>query len=278
MKTLDMDHLTGWIGRTEVATDTLTPRLIDEHTATFAPHGFAPDGVPLSIHWCLAPPTAPADQLGHDGHPAKGGFLPPVPLDRRMWAGGQIDFVAPLAVGDQVTRRSEIADVVQKQGKNGPMVFVTVQHEYHNKHGLALRDRQDIVYLQPASKPAPVLDKSAPHADHSVTVPVSSTLLFRYSALTFNGHRIHYDPDFCRTVEGYPDLVVHGPMQASFLLQYGAKLANGRALKSFSYRSQRPLFGNEPLVLNAGTPGDSLDLWTSGTLSAPAMKAELGFH
>ena len=277
MTTLDMDHLRGWIGRTEKATDTLTPRLIAEHRATFAPHGFAADGVPLSIHWCLAPPTVPADQLGHDGHPAKGGFLPPVPLDRRMWAGGQIDFVAPLAAGDQVTRHSKIADVVQKQGKNGKMVFVTVQHEYHSKRGLALRDRQDIVYLQPAAKSAPAPDKPAPKADHSVTVPVSSTLLFRYSAITFNGHRIHYDLDFCRTVEGYPDLVVHGPMQASFLLQYAAQLVQGRELKSFSYRSQRPLFGGEPLALNAKTAGDSLNLWTSGASATPAMKAELSY-
>ena len=191
-----------------------------------------------------------------------------------MWAGGQIDFVAPLAVGNQVTRHSRIANVVQKQGKNGPMVFVTVQHEYHSKRGLALRGRQDIVYLQPAGKTAPAPDKPTPQAGHSVTVPVTTTLLLRYSAITFNGHRIHYDLVFCRSVEAYPDLVVHGPLQASFLLQYGTQLAQGRKLKSFSYRSHHPLFGNETLVLNAKIAGDSLTLWTSGT---SAMKAELDF-
>lgn len=158
------------------------------------------------------------------------------------------------------------------------MIFVTVIHEYSIERGLAIRDLQNAVYLDPTGKtqPSPVTNKDLSlQAYYSEKVAVNSTLLFRYSAITFNGHRIHYDQDYTRTVEVYPDLVVHGPLQASLLLQYGAKLAKGRALKSFRYRGERSLFVTEPLTLNACETETGFELWTSDSSSAPNMRATL---
>ena len=278
MTNLDMPHLKTWIDHSETHSDTLTPRMIHEYKATFSPLGGTPSpDVPLGIHWCLAPVAAPASELGPDGHPTRGGFMPPVPLQRRMWAGGQVDFIAPILPNDTIKQHSTITGVEQKQGKTGPMVFVTVIHEYSTKRGLALRDRHDVVYLAPAGKlPFPTRgDKTPPEFDHSRAVETTSTLMFRYSAITFNGHRIHYDPDYARNEEGYPDLVVHGPMQAAFLLQYGQQLANGRALKSFSYRGLRPLYLSEPLTINAKETPEGLDLWTADSTLLPNMRGKL---
>jgi len=279
MNKIDMDHLRQWIGRSEEVEDTLTPRMVSEYEATAAPHGFSPEGAaPLGIHWCLAPLTVSADSLGPDGHPQRGGFMPPVPLERRMWAGGEVTIIEQIKIGDTVTRRSEITEITKKEGRSGPLVFVTVIHEYSTERGLAIRDRQNAVYLDPTGKtqPSPATRKEqSPQADYRENVAIDSTLLFRYSAITFNGHRIHYDQDYARTVEGYPDLVVHGPLQASLLLQYGAKLAKGRALKSFRYRGERPLFVSEPLTLNACKTETGFELWTSDSASAPNMRATL---
>lgn len=276
---LDMNHLSTWIGRSEEIADTLTHRMASEYKATIAPYDFAPEGTaPMGIHWCLAPLTVSADKLGLDGHPKRGGFMPPVPLERRMWAGGEVTIIAQIGIGDTVTRRSEITEITQKEGQSGPMVFVTIIHEYSTERGLAIRDRQNVVYLNPTRKaqrlPAPNKDQLL-QADYSEKVAVNSTLLFRYSAITFNGHRIHYDQDYTRTVEGYPDLVVHGPLQASFLMQYGARLGQGRALKSFRYRGERPLFVTEPLTLNARETVTGFELWTNDSVSAPNMRATL---
>ncbi|OUS05460.1 hypothetical protein A9Q96_11980 [Rhodobacterales bacterium 52_120_T64] len=276
-ETLDMDHLATWLGRGEKVEDVLTHRLVSEYEAAVAPHGFSPEGcAPLGIHWCLAPMTVPADKLGPDGHPDRGGFMPPVPLKRRMWAGGEVTMVSPLKAGDRVTRQSEITGITRKDGKSGPMVFVTVMHEYFTERGLAIRDRQDAVYLNPVEKPQGVADANkAPQADHTEAVDINPTFLFRYSAITFNGHRIHYDQDYARSVEGYPDLVVHGPLQASLMLQYGGRLGNGRRLKSFRYRGLRPLFMGEPLMLNARETDDGFELWTSDSSPAPNMLGRL---
>jgi 3-methylfumaryl-CoA hydratase len=245
-----MSDFAAWIGRTREASDLVTPRLMAEFDATFAPH-LAPvaDGIaPPALHWCLAPETPRADTLGPDGHAAKGGFLPPVPLPRRMWAGGQIETLADLHVGDRVMRTETVRDVAFKAGRSGRLAFVTVDHAVATERGVAIRERQDIVYREAANAQtgtAAAPERDDPGGYEAVwDVPATPTLLFRYSAMTFNGHRFHYDQPYATQVEGYADLVVHGPMQASLLLNLAATLL-GSVPPTFSYRGVSPMTANQ---------------------------------
>ena len=266
---MDIDHLRTWIGRIEEASDLVTPRLISSYVATFAPHlAPCPAGdAPLALHWCLAPPIAPMDALGADGHPAKGGFLPPVPLPRRMWAGGSIETLAPLRQGDLVTRHSRIGDVTAKDGRTGPLCFVAVAHDIATPRGLALRERHDIVYREATSLPvaAPVHARAEPQpSDLTWEVEAGPVLLFRYSALTFNGHRIHYDLPYVTSEEGYEGLVVHGPIQATLMLNIAATLAGCLTLK-LDYRGLSPLIAGGPFLVKASRQDDgTIRTWTEG--------------
>jgi 3-methylfumaryl-CoA hydratase len=279
---LDLEQLKAWIGRTEEAEDLVTPRLVSEYRATLAPHlaPVAEGGAPLALHWCLAPPVAAMAALGPDGHAAKGEFLPPVPLPRRMWAGGQITTNGPLRAGDLVRRRSRIADVAVKQGKTGTLYFVSVDHEYATERGVALTERHDIVYREAASTsrnaPAPAKREDMP-ADLAWEIDATPTLLFRYSALTFNGHRIHYDMPYATQVEGYPGLVVHGPLQASLMFNLAAVLGGG-APKSFRYRGLSPLFAGQPFRVKGARGQDgAIRCWTENAEGGIAMQAEAEF-
>jgi 3-methylfumaryl-CoA hydratase len=215
-------------------------------------------------------------ELGPDGHPARGGFLPPVPLPRRMWAGGELEFFEPLRVGDEMTRTSRIADVTMKTGSTGALCFVSVDHLIATPRGTALRERQDIVYRDmsatqpsaPAKPPAP-----PPVGQHRESHMADAVLLFRYSALTFNGHRIHYDRDYVTRVEGYPGLIFHGPLQAALLVEFAAKLNGGAAPKKFSYRGVQPLFEGSEFSVNANDTGTGMELWTANSAGQPTMKA-----
>ena len=273
---LDLDHLRDWIGRTAEDEDIVTPRLIAEYRATLAPALAAVgDGeAPLALHWCLSPSIAPLAGLGPDGHAAKGEFLPPVPLPRRMWAGGSIRWTAPLRVGDRVTRRSTIADVVVKQGRTGPLCFVSVDHEYETPRGLALSERHDIVYRgatdAAAKPPAPA---EARNADLTWEVEATPTLLFRYSAMTFNGHRIHYDQPYVTGVEGYAGLVVHGPLQASLMFNLAAELG-GAPPSTFRYRGLSPLIaGQHFLVRGRHRSEGGIACWTETAAGQICMEA-----
>lgn len=275
---LDIDHLRQWIGREEVKSERATPALVDRFRATFDQQGEARGGeaAPVMIHLCLAPPTAPTSGLGPDGHPARGGFLPPVPLPRRMWAGGAFAFHDDIRVDEVVTRRSAIRDVTVKQGRSGVLCFVTVDHRIESGARLVIEERQDIVYRDvdtPADAPkaAPV-PAPAPHGAHRVVVEPSAALLFRYSALTFNGHRIHYDNPYVRNEEGYPGLIVHGPLQATQLVQF-AESIRGRRPAQFDFRSLSPLFDIADYTLNATEDGDGLKLWTAYADGPVAMEA-----
>jgi 3-methylfumaryl-CoA hydratase len=233
------------------------------------------DAAPWTVHWCLAPPVYPMSELSADGHPTRGGFLPPVPLPRRMWAGGELEFFEPLRVGDETTRTSRIADVTMKTGSTGVLCFVSVEHLVTTPRGAALRERQDIVYrdMSPSQQSAPAKPAppppSAQHRDSHMADPV---LLFRYSALTFNGHRIHYDRDYVTKVEGYPGLIFHGPMQAAFLVEFAAKLRGGAAPQKFSYRGVQPLFEGSEFSVNANATGAGMELWTANSAGQPTMK------
>ncbi|MBC7583410.1 MAG: MaoC family dehydratase N-terminal domain-containing protein [Tardiphaga sp.] len=275
---LDLDHLRTWIGRTDEASDVVTAQLVKGLRATlFLDIGTpAPgDAAPYTTHWCLAQPVAPADKLGEDGHPARGGFLPPVPLPRRMWAGGQLEFLDTLLVGDAVTRTSKILDVTLKTGSTGALCFVSVEHLITTPRGLAIRERQDIVYRDAPTSMAPPAPapKEVPAAQHSETHYADPVLLFRYSALTFNGHRIHYDRDYVTKVEFYPGLVFHGPMQAALLGELAAKLHGGKAPAKFSYRGVQPLFDGAEFSVNANKTDIGYELWTANDKGAPTMKA-----
>lgn len=214
--------------------------------------------------------------LGEDGHPSRGGFLPPVPLPRRMWAGSEIDFHGNLRVGDTVRRASRVAEVTGKAGRSGPLCLVSVDHEISTGGDTVIRERQTIVYRDApdggGATPAPL--EQAPVGDVVEMVEASSTLLFRYSALTFNAHRIHYDMTYATSAEGYPGLVVHGPLQASLLIQVAARSRGGRIPASFKFRGASPAFEGQPLFLHAGSVADDkLNLWTAQAGGPVAMHA-----
>jgi 3-methylfumaryl-CoA hydratase len=260
MRPLDLDHLRTWIGKAETRSDTVTPRLAESLAAVLdrpAPASGEAAVAPLGVHWCLAPATAQTRDLGEDGHPARGGFLPPVPLPRRMWAGSQTTFKDQLRVGDEVRRTSRVADVVLKEGRRGPLCFVTVDHVFETGRGVAIEERQDIVYHDLA----PAIDKRPGEAAASGTRSVDAVLLFRYSALTFNGHRIHYDRAYAIEREGYPGLVVHGPLQATLLMQRAAEERGGTPPRRFSFRGLQPLIEGEPFSLSCEAGPEGADLW-----------------
>ena len=239
-----------YIGKTETRTDTVHPRLIQGLSATLGVP--VPETLPPLWHWMLFQDWVPPDQLGPDGHPRRGGFLPPVhDLPRRMWAGGRVTFKLALRPGDHVSRTSTILAVSEKQGGSGRLVFVTVRHVVTGPNGPAIEEEQDIVYRGAegaAVKPAPaVTDRVAPGDGIVREVLPDPVLLFRYSALTGNGHRIHYDMDYVRGVEGYPGLIVHGPLQATWL----AGLLAHRPVGQFTFRGQRPAFHGAALTLEA---------------------------
>jgi 3-methylfumaryl-CoA hydratase len=246
----DGQSFADWIGRSRQRTDVLTARIADEYRATLAPHLAELPGAPLGSHWALAPEIEAAAELGPDGHPRLGLHLPPLPFARRMWAGGELRLEAPLQVGDEVVKTSVIEDIAFKSGATGPLAFVTMRHAYEVKGKRVISERQDIVYRTPSGEAGkPTLAPSAePLA--SFTVEATPTLLFRYSAFTFNGHRIHYDLPYATGVEGYAGLVVHGPMQAALMLN-AAAMALGHAPASFRYRGLSPLIAGAPFRIEA---------------------------
>jgi 3-methylfumaryl-CoA hydratase len=275
---LDLDHLRQWIGRSTQVSDTVTAQLTKGLRATLFLEIGEPkvgDAAPITVHWCLGQPVVAVSELGPDGHPARGGFLPPVPLPRRMWAGGELEFVDALRVGDEVTRTSRIADVTLKTGSTGTLCFVAVDHLIATSRGTAIRERQDIVYrnVSPAASGSMKSGSPPPAAQHRETHMADTVLLFRYSALTFNGHRIHYDRDYVTRVEGYPGLIFHGPMQAALMVEFAAKLRGGRVPKKFSYRGVQPLFEGSEFSVNANITDAGMELWTANSERQPTMKA-----
>ena len=266
---VDIEHLRGWIGREERAVDILSTELVRRFRATIDLKEEAT--VPRLVHLCLAPAVSPAKALGRDGHPARGGFLPPVPLANRMWAGGAFVFHSDPLENTVVERRSRIEDVALKHGRSGPLCFVTVNHAFRGGGRLLVEERQEIVYRDLPDGPPPER-VSAPLGACREIVDASTVTLFRYSAITFNGHRIHYDIDYARDVEGYPGLVVHGPLQATWLYHFAARIA-GRPPDTFDFRSVAPLFHVDRVTLNADEGADGLSLWTAAEGRSLATKA-----
>ncbi|MFG1347407.1 MaoC family dehydratase N-terminal domain-containing protein [Xanthobacter autotrophicus DSM 431] len=274
---LDIDHLKSWIGREEAATEEVTAALVRRFRATFDVEPGDPvpgDVAPRFIHLCLAPPAVPMHALGPDGHPRRGGFLPPVPLPRRMWAAGSLAFTGDLRVGDTMRRISRVEDLSVKEGRSGTLCFVTVRHAIEADGRPVLTEVQDIVYRGLDTGEAARTATPAEAGPHRREVEPSPPLLFRYSALTFNGHRIHYDHPYVTQVEGYPGLVVHGPLQATLLYRFAAEIL-GTPPARFTFRGLSPLFDDRPFFLNARkAENDTLKLWSAAPGGPVAMQAE----
>lgn len=276
---MDDDTLTAWVGRTDVRRDVITAAPLAAMAATLDRDDPPPvDGasVPPLWHWCYFLPLARESEIGSDGHPKRGGFLPPVPLPRRMWAGGRLTFARALAVGEHVTRTSRIASVDTKHGRTGPLVFVTVHHDYDGAQGHALHEEHDIVYrdLPAAGSAAPVALRAPADADYAREIVPDPVLLFRYSALTFNGHRIHYDRDYVTKTEGYPGLVVHGPLIATLLLDLLARERPALRVRAFDFRAVSPLFDIHRFrVCGRDEGGGRHALWAVDHEGALAMNA-----
>jgi 3-methylfumaryl-CoA hydratase len=242
------DSFESWIGKSVVHQDVVTQRLVDEFNATLTPNVFKPQNAneaPPGLHWCIALSIHAIAALGPDGAEAKGTFLPPVPLPRRMWAGGKIETFAPLRLNDKVSRTSTISEVKHRTGKAGAMCFVSVIHEIKANGALAIRERHDILFREAATQAvAPRTPETPLAGDLEWRVVASPQLLFRFSAITYNSHRIHYDLPYAQNTEGYAGLLVHGPMQAALTLNQLAVLG-GRVPKNFDYRCVSPLIAGQ---------------------------------
>jgi len=265
---MDLDTYSQWIGRSEQRRDLVTPAPVAALSATLDrddPEPATGTELPPLWHWLFFTPRALARDIGPDGHERRGGFLPPVALPRRMWAGGRLEFAHPLKVGDEIRRTSRILDVSGKQGRSGTLVFVTVRHEIADARGVAISEEHDIVYRDhPApGAPQPAPEAAPASADFSREIAPDPVLLFRYSALTFNGHRIHYDRDYVTQVEGYPGLIVHGPLIATLLGDLARRLAPEARMRRFAFKARRPVFDIHRFqVCGRREAGNRLALWT----------------
>ncbi len=322
----DSPELAGWLGKRESRRELIDPAGVEGMAVALDHPGPIPgpgDPLPAGWHWMYFAARVRPAEIGADGHPARGGFLPPVPLPRRMWAGGRVTLHAPIRVGEELVRESEITAITPKTGRSGAMVFVTARHRISGPAGLAIEEEQDIVYREaegPAqsqtkesrTKESPTKDSptaakaetggdgppatGSPAAgsaeagrvvagrdgdgrvDWRRTITPGPVLLFRYSALTFNGHRIHYDRSYVTGVEGYPGLIVHGPLTATLLLGLAAE-KTGRPFRRYAFRGRRPLFDTAPFELmgRMDEDGQGCELWAADPDGNVAMTATVEF-
>ena len=277
----DLALLHQWVGKTEQATRRIDANQAAALAATLDRAQVLSEGMQLPPlwHWIFFWDAAPQASLGIDGHPQRGGFLPPVPLPRRMWAGGRLQFHQPLPIETVATRTSRVESVSAKEGNSGTLAFVTVEHRIAIDGMLAITEQHDIVYRdnpQPGS--APPLARQAPaEAAWTRLIAPDPVLLFRYSALTFNGHRIHYDRSYVTEVEGYPGLIVHGPLIATLLLDLLYRNMPDARITRFDFRAVGPLFDIDPFTVcgQPATDGRSIALWAKNHHGALAMQAEV---
>jgi len=269
--------LQNWVGRSETSHDHISHNLVKRLAATLNEPAPAPgDALPLLWHWAFFQEPVEEPGLGADGHPARGGFLPPADNRNRMWAGGRLTFNQPLRVDAQVTRRSTILDVQEKHGRTGSLLFVTVQHEYVQDGQCALVEEQDIVYREPTPPKLSGTDP-LPQGEWQQAVQPTPTLLFRYSAVTFNGHRIHYDWPYVTETEGYPGLVVHGPLIATLNLRAFVQAHPHAQVRRFSFRGVRPLICPDAFEVGGRLLGDgTAQLW-AGNAAGQAQVGEVEF-
>jgi len=278
MSAASLERLRAWIGKKEAREDEATAWPVIGLTATLDRNDPEPkpgDAVPPGWHWLYFLEAKPASELGYDGHPRVGGFLPETGLPRRMWAGGRIEFRRTLRIGDPIRRESEILSIQPKEGRSGKLVFVTVRHLVFAAGDVAVVEEHDIVYREAAKAgdPPPSANPAPEKAAWRRELVADPVMLFRYSAITFIGHRIHFDLDFCRQEEGYPGLVVHGPLQTLLILDL-CRRHDPRPVKRLDYRALHPIFHFERFSVNGNPAPDraSCDLWTANSEGKVAMR------
>jgi 3-methylfumaryl-CoA hydratase len=278
-----MDDFSDWIGRSETRHDIAAAAPQIGLAALLDQDAPPPTTVPPLGHWLYFLPDARQSAIGDDGHPRRddGGLLPPVPLPRRMWAGGRVEFLAPIAVGAALTCVTTIAAIRAKRGASGDLLFVTLQHDIAADGVSAIREEQDLVYRAPATASAPAADPAPAPAPEPAPEPADAVrsvipdpvLLFRYSALTFNAHRIHYDRDYARDVEGYAGLVVHGPLIATLLINHARREMPGLTPTRFSFRAEAPLIDGAPFDLCLTREESGAQLWARDANGRTTMRA-----
>jgi 3-methylfumaryl-CoA hydratase len=279
--TVDLAKDGAWIGRSVEASEVLDPwpvRALAATLDTTTPARVAGDPVPLGWHWLYFRGDVRTDALSADGHEPHGAFLPPIEFPRRMWAGSEIVVAAPLRIGDRVTKRSVITSIERKSGRSGPLCFVTIEHAYEVGGRERLRERQSLVFREnrPWTEPHEVAPVTAPCVGRRRFGEVA---LFRYSALTFNSHRIHFDRTYCQTVERYPDLLVHGPLTATLLADLAATLEPQRPVARFEFTARSPIFVNMEMSLHAErTAEGSARLWAATPGGQPCMAASVMYR
>ena len=277
----DLEHLSDWIGKTEHAEENLARFPLAGLTALldYETPPWNEGELPPLAHWLYFLPVVRQSEMDTDGHPKRGGFLPPVPLPRRMWAGGRLEFSNPLTVGGHSKRLSTIADVKVKEGASGRLVFVTVRHDISCNGQACITEQQDIVYREPVAPSASAAPakkpKPLPKADVVRTLTATPVMLFRFSALTFNAHRIHYDEIYTRDVEGYAERVVHGPLLATLLADLFLRSAPDQRIGKFSFRATRPCFANSPFDLCLSWTPSGAKLWTQNAAGEATMNVEI---
>ncbi len=266
MNSLNIDHLRTWIGREQRLEDSLEP-FRARALAAALDHQALPqsgDELPPCWHWLYFAETPPTAGTGEDGHPHKGGLLPPVPLPRRMWSAGSVVLAAPLRLGERAEKRSTVRSIEEKSGKTGALVFVGVEHELTQNGKTCIREKQTLVYrpMPTAATPLPPGEAPPSHFDWSHRVAATSVLLFRYSALTYNAHRIHYDREYAIREELYPGLVVHGPLLVTLLLDLALRHSAAGRMEEFEFRAIRPTFDAGPIELRGQSDGRAARLWS----------------
>lgn len=281
--TENLEQLRDWVGKKETRKDLVTAWPVTALAATIEARDVSTEkgaAIPPGWHWLFFLEAKPASELGVDGHPKRGGFMPPVPLPRRMWAGGRLEFLAPIEIGDTIARESEILSVEPKSGRTGTLVFVTVRQTVFAGAVKAIVEEQDIVYREAAKRgdPLPPGKQAAANPQWTRSVLPDAVMLFRYSALTFNGHRIHYDTDYAVHEEHYPGLVVHGPLQATLLLDL-CRRNSAKPVKKFEYRAQHPMFAGSTFTVNGNfdAAASQADVWTANDAGNYAMRATATF-
>jgi len=279
---VDIDHLRKWIGKIDNVTDYVTPIVEQRYRATLNMDiGNPKDGDPVTsgLHWMLGWNLVKNDELGVDSHPALGEFLPPVPLPRRMWAGSEIKVLKPIRVGDKVIKQSTVADIQVKEGRTGLLCFVTAEYNFLVNDEVTINEKHNIVYRDISkSGGGSGYSKDIPEkADLSEKIFMHPTILFRYSAIGFVGHRIHYDHPYTVNEENYPGLIVHGPLQATYLLRAAEKLM-GKPVKSFSHKVMAPVFANSEYIVGVDKMDDgSVSCWGATKEFGVTMRAEAKF-
>ena len=279
---VDIDHLRKWIGKIDNVTDYVTPIVEQRYRATLNMDiGNPKDGDPVTsgLHWMLGWNLVKNDELGVDSHPALGEFLPPVPLPRRMWAGSEIKVLKPIRVGDKVIKQSTVADIQVKEGRTGLLCFVTAEYNFLVNDKVTINEKHNIVYRDISkSGGGSGYSKDIPEkADLSEKIFMHPTILFRYSAIGFVGHRIHYDHPYTVNEENYPGLIVHGPLQATYLLRAAEKLM-GKSVKSFTHKVMAPVFADSEYMVGVDKMDDgSASCWGATKEFGVTMRAEAKF-